>query len=83
MPSQEGAGAANGNGSHHASRYPPFPYSGILDKYESVEITPCMGTQFKNLDLAEFLELPNSEDGIKDLALLRSLRLILPQTCTR
>lgn len=47
----------------------PLKLSGALDKYESFDVTPVIGREFVNVDLAELLNAPNSDELIRDLAI--------------
>jgi len=44
--------------------------NGSLKEYESFNLTPEIGTEFRNTDLAEILRAENSNDLIHDLAIL-------------
>lgn len=47
----------------------PLKLSGALDKYEHIEVTPVIGREYVNVNLAELLRAPNSDDLIRDLAI--------------
>jgi hypothetical protein len=47
----------------------PLELSGALDKYESFDVTPVIGREFRGVDLAEWLRAPNSDELIRDLAI--------------
>ncbi|KAI2637990.1 putative alpha-ketoglutarate-dependent sulfonate dioxygenase [Hypomontagnella submonticulosa] len=47
----------------------PLELSGALSAYEAIDMTPCIGTEFPTLDLAEALRAPNSDEIIRDLAI--------------
>lgn len=47
----------------------PLKLSGALDAYEHFDVTPVIGREFVNVDLAELLSAPNSDELIKDLAI--------------
>lgn len=47
----------------------PLKLSGALDKYESFDVTPIIGREFVNIDLAELLQATNSDELIRDLAI--------------
>jgi hypothetical protein len=53
------------------SQYPrePFKLKGVLDQYESFDVTPVIGREFANVNLKEWLRAPNSDDLIRDLAI--------------
>ncbi|KAJ9101061.1 hypothetical protein QFC21_003279 [Naganishia friedmannii] len=52
----------------------PLRYGGSLDQYESFEVTPAVGREFKDLRLSSLLDSPHSEDLIRDLAIIVSRR---------
>ncbi|EOD46299.1 putative alpha-ketoglutarate-dependent taurine dioxygenase protein [Neofusicoccum parvum UCRNP2] len=52
----------------------PLKLSGALDKYESFEVTPIIGTEFKDVNLAEWINAPNSDELLRDLAITISRR---------
>ena len=47
----------------------PLKLSGSLDSYESFDVTPVIGKEFVGVNLAEWLNAPNSDDLIRDLAI--------------
>ncbi|KAF4314066.1 putative alpha-ketoglutarate-dependent taurine dioxygenase protein [Botryosphaeria dothidea] len=55
-------------------RREPQKLSGALDKYESFEVTPIIGTEFKNVDLTEWINAPNADELLRDLAITISRR---------
>ena len=55
------------------SSYPPFADSGSLRNFKTVPVTPILGTEFKDVDITEWLRAPNSDDILRDLALLSAL----------
>jgi alpha-ketoglutarate-dependent taurine dioxygenase len=58
------------------NKFPTPPkYSGALDKYEKFDVTRVVGTEFKQgIQLAGLLKAPNSDDLIRDLAILVAQR---------
>lgn len=49
----------------------PLPYTGLLEQYPHFEVTPSIGREFgKQLQLTELLQAPNSDELIRDLAVL-------------
>lgn len=46
----------------------PVPLAGTLDQYESFDITPVIGREFPKANLVEWLNAPNSDELIRDLA---------------
>jgi hypothetical protein len=52
----------------------PLKLSGALDAYESFDVTPVIGREFVNADLAEWLRAPNSDALLRDLAITISRR---------
>jgi len=43
--------------------------SGVLDQYESFDVTPAIGREYPHADLVSWLQAPNSDELIKELAL--------------
>jgi len=55
-------------------QYPqPMRQSGSLDKFEKFELTPILGTEFRRVDLTEWLTSPDSDRLLQDLAILSML----------
>lgn len=48
--------------------------TGVLDKYDSFDVTPIIGREFPNASIKEWLEAPNSDELLKDLAITISQR---------
>jgi hypothetical protein len=53
------------------AQYPrePLQLKGVLEQYESFDVTPVIGREFKDVNLKEWLRAPNSDDLIRDLAI--------------
>lgn len=47
----------------------PLKLSGALDKYDYFDVTPVIGREFPNASLKEWLEAPNSDEILLDLAI--------------
>lgn len=47
----------------------PLKASGALDQFEHFEVTPAIGREYVNVNLAELLHAPNADDLIRDLAI--------------
>jgi len=47
----------------------PLKYSGSLDSYKAIDLTPVIGTEYAGIDLAEVLKAPNSDELIRDIAI--------------
>jgi hypothetical protein len=47
----------------------PMKLSGALDKYESKDLTPCIGREFPTTKLVDWLKAPNADELIRDLAI--------------
>ncbi|PGH13581.1 hypothetical protein AJ79_03574 [Helicocarpus griseus UAMH5409] len=52
----------------------PLKLSGALDQFESFDVTPVIGREFKNVNLKKWLRAPNSDELIRDLAITISQR---------
>jgi hypothetical protein len=53
------------------AQYPrePLKLNGALDQYKSFDVTPIIGREFVDVNLKEWLEAPNSDELIRDLAI--------------
>lgn len=47
----------------------PLKLSGALDQFKQFEVTPVIGKEFVDVDLAEWLRAPNSDELLRDLAI--------------
>ena len=47
----------------------PLKLKGVLDQFQSFDVTPVIGREFQNVDLTEWLRAPNSDELIRDLAI--------------
>jgi hypothetical protein len=57
----------------------PLRASGSLEPYEKFEVTPVIGTEFaRGIQLTELLSAPNSDQLIRDLAVLGNPPPLLP-----
>ncbi|KAM0697589.1 hypothetical protein Q7P36_002443 [Cladosporium allicinum] len=52
----------------------PLRLQGVLDQYESFDVTPIIGQEFPRANLKEWLEAPNSDELLRDLAITISQR---------
>jgi hypothetical protein len=55
----------------------PLKYSGSLDSYESFDPTPAIGTEYPTANLVDWLNAPNADELIRDLA----IKSIVPLSC--
>lgn len=68
------------NTGHHV----PLKLSGILDQFEYFDTTPIIGREFADVDLAEWLRAPNSDELLRDLSITsKELTLFILQDRTR
>jgi len=51
----------------------PVKATGVLDQYESFDVTPVIGREFPSAKLVEWLNAPNSDELIRDLAVTSTL----------
>lgn len=56
-------------GSAAVSSPQPLKLSGALDQYESFEVTPNIGKEFPKANLVEWLNAPNSDELLRELAI--------------
>ena len=47
----------------------PLKLRGALETYDSFDVTPIIGREYPTANLKEWLEAPNSDDLIRDLAI--------------
>jgi len=47
----------------------PLQLQGALDQYESFDVTPIIGREFPAANLKDWLEAPNSDELLKELAI--------------
>ncbi|CAD6448073.1 eda14812-2813-4715-ac65-231640b670a7 [Sclerotinia trifoliorum] len=48
--------------------------TGVLDQFESFDVTPVIGREFPNVNLVEWLQAPNADELLRELALTISQR---------
>lgn len=53
----------------------PLQLGSVLEGYESFDVTPVIGREFPKADLVEWLEAPNADELIRDLAITSSWSL--------
>jgi len=76
-------GASNGHGlekvienvkavvgkSETTQKTEPLKLSGALDTFESFDVTPVIGREFPTANLVDWLNAPNADELIRDLAI--------------
>jgi hypothetical protein len=55
----------------------PLELKGVLDNFDSFDVTPIIGKEFPNVKLTEWLNAPNSDELLRDLAITSKF---LPRT---
>ena len=58
----------------------PLKLSGALDSYKHFDVTPIIGREYSDASLREWLQAPNSDELIRDLAITSTFWL--EQTAT-
>ncbi|PWN20870.1 taurine catabolism dioxygenase [Microstroma glucosiphilum] len=53
---------------------PPLQQTGILDLYESFEVTPVIGREYPKVQIRDLLESPQADELLKELAIIISRR---------
>jgi hypothetical protein len=48
----------------------PLKLSGLLDQYKQKISVPAIGTEFFDVDLVELMEASNSDDLLREIAIL-------------
>jgi hypothetical protein len=54
---------------NQATSKAPLELSGALKEFASFDVTPVIGTEFPTAKLKEWLNAPNSDELIRDLAI--------------
>ena len=54
----------------------PLKLTGALDNFESFDLTPIIGKEFPKANLAEWLQAPNADELIRDLAVTGKCPLV-------
>lgn len=47
----------------------PLQLKGVIDQFQSFDVTPVIGREFVDVDLVAWLDAPNSDDLLRDLAI--------------
>lgn len=47
----------------------PLALEGHLEKYKSFNVTPVIGTEFPDANVAEWIKAPNCDELLRDLAI--------------
>ena len=58
----------------------PLQLSGALDKFTSFDVTPCIGTEFQDVDLSDWITCSDSDALLRDLAILGKISLQLKKS---
>lgn len=56
----------------------PLALTGVLDQYESFELTPVIGKEFPTANLVDWLHAPNADQLIRDLAVTSTYMIGCP-----
>jgi hypothetical protein len=59
----------------------PLRLQGVLDQYESFDVTPIIGQEFPRANLKEWLEAPNSDELLRDLAITSQYSPVWVPSC--
>ena len=67
---------ANEKGSFdHIQSKKPLEIKGVLEDFEYFDVTPVIGREFKDVDVVAWLQSPNSDELIRDLAITSDIAL--------
>ena len=63
------------------SQYPrePLKLKGVLDQFKSFDVTPVIGREFIDVNLKDWLEAPNSDELLRDLAITSTSTIMVIQ----
>ena len=56
--------------SRHPQHKEPLRTTGALEDYEYFDVTPVIGREYPSASLKQWLEAPNSDELIRDLAII-------------
>ena len=56
-------------GALHPQHREPLKLTGALDGVDYFDVTPCIGREYRGVDLAEWLKAPNSDELLRNLAI--------------
>ena len=59
----------------------PLQLSGALDQYQTFNVTPNIGTEFPDTSLKEWIESPNSDELLRDLAITSMFDVYMSLHC--
>lgn len=48
--------------------------TGVLDQFDSFDVTPVIGREFPDVNLVEWLQAPNADELLRELALTSKFR---------
>lgn len=65
-----------------ASHREPLQLKGALEQYESFDVTPIIGREFKDVNLKEWLRAENSDELLRDLAITSTSSSCDPAICS-
>lgn len=49
---------------------PPLQQTGILDAYESFEVTPVIGREYPRVQIRDLLDSPQADELLRELAII-------------
>jgi hypothetical protein len=64
-----GTTAETPKGSPTQTHKEPLQLQGALDQYDSFDVTPIIGREYPTANLKEWLEAPNSDELLRELAI--------------
>jgi len=47
----------------------PLKPNGILNQFQSFDVTPAIGREFRNVNVVDWLHAPNSDELLRELAI--------------
>src|SRR4051794_20658899 len=62
-------------------RHKPLRLSGALDAHDSFDVTPIIGREFPSANLVDWLNAPNADDLLRDLAITSRSSCPRPHPC--
>ena len=62
----------------HIQSKKPLEPKGVLEEFKYFDVTPVIGREFKDVDVVAWLQSPNSDELIRDLAITSRFAPLLP-----
>lgn len=69
MVSANSNGSSHTNGSTKSLIRKPLQYSGSLDQFKYVDVTPIIGREYPEVQITDLMKAENADELLRDLAI--------------